>query len=186
MDQAYLDLFFDMLRQKGIAIERGLSDAEILAVEEKYHLHFPPDLKQLLQHALPVGSGFPDWRNGSEESIRFRLDGPLDGICFDIEYNRFWWPTWGPQPTQLADAFEVARKAIANVPTLIPVYGHRYIPSEPAISGNPVFSVVQTDIIYYGNDLPSYFKNDFGVPCPVWIDSAKQPRRIPFWSEIVS
>jgi len=47
----------------------------------------------------------------------------------------------------------------------IPVYSHRYLPSEPKATGNPVLSVHQTDIIYYGNDLASYFSRSMKVTC---------------------
>ncbi len=90
---------------------------------------------------------------------------------------------WGPQPQRLADALAVARAEVAKAPVLIPVYGHRYLPAGPELAGNPVFSVWQTDIIYYGYDLASYFHEDFQVPLPAW--AAKSPRRIRFWEELV-
>ncbi len=111
------------------------------------------------------------------------LDGPADGICFDIEYNDFWMQEWGLRPPELADCFKLARAQLAKVPTLIPVHGHRYIPSEPQCSGNPVFSVVQTDIIYYGSDLARYFYNEFEVPLPEW--AAKEERSIRFWDKLL-
>lgn len=43
-----------------------------------------------------------------------------------------------------------------------------------------MFSVMQTDIIYAGNDLADYFANDFGVARPPSARSA--PRHIEFWS----
>jgi hypothetical protein len=50
------------------------------------------------------------------------------------------------------------------VSKLIPIYGHRMMPDEPHLPGNPVFSVYQTDIIYYGYDLADYLRHEFHLP----------------------
>jgi hypothetical protein len=118
------------------------------------------------------------------------LDWPAEGICFDIEYANFWREDWGAKPADLSEAFAVARRKIAGVPKLIPIFSHRYLPADPPLAGNPVFSVVQTDIIHYGNDLASYFSNEFRsvlpdneIPVPEW--AAKIPRPIGFWDDFV-
>lgn len=59
-------------------------------------------------------------------------------------------------------ACAIAHQAIEQAPRLIPIAGHRYIPDAPAEAGNPIFSVYQTDIIYYGRDLFEYLENEFG------------------------
>ena len=53
-------------------------------------------------------------------------------------------------------AFAVAKRAMDAAPKLVPIAGHRFIPEAPHEEGNPVFSVHQTDIIYYGRDLAEY------------------------------
>lgn len=182
----------DALRQHGVVFAPGLTKAEIARAETTYGFHFPPDLCQFLQCALPVDtppppagvirhsrSRFPNWRKDSEDFIRERLSWPTEGICFDIEHNGVWRQSWGPRPDALQDALRVAREAIAAAPTLIPIYGHRYMPAEPHEAGNPVFSVYQTDIIYYGCDLAHYLAHEFGCACPTW--AATQPRPIEFW-----
>jgi hypothetical protein len=65
---------------------------------------------------------------------------------------------------------------------LVPVYVHRMMPDRPRASGNPIFSVHQTDIIYYGTDLRDDLIHEFlsdkeiGIwPIP---DSIRQ---IEFW-----
>jgi hypothetical protein len=42
------------MKARGIRFEPGLTDAEVLAAEEKYGFRFPPDLRIFLQVALPV------------------------------------------------------------------------------------------------------------------------------------
>jgi hypothetical protein len=53
------------------------------------------------------------------------------------------------------------------------------IPDEPNLAGNPVFSVHQTDIIYYGFDLADYLRHDFHIPGrEPWPENIRQIR---FW-----
>ena len=184
MDQADLDPLVSLLRGAGVALAEGLTDQEVARVEATYHFRFPPDLRALLQYVLPVAERFPNWRDESEESLRSRLDWPADGICFDIEHNVFWMTEWGPQPADPAAACAIARREIAKAPTLIPIYGHRYIPDELHLAGNPIFSVYQTDIIYYGRDLAHYFANEFAYPRPPWISPPTRPIR--FWDQLTT
>jgi hypothetical protein len=184
MDFAYLESVAATLRCRGVTVEPGLSGLEISAAEVLFGFAFPQDLRELLKFMLPVGDQFPDWRDGSENILRERLGWPADGHCFDVEHNGLWLSSWGPKPENLQDAFAVARRAVAAAPALIPVYSHRYIPAEPVDSGNPVYSVHQTDIIYYGEDLASYLNHEFQVPLPVW--AARRPRRIRFWADVIA
>jgi hypothetical protein len=150
-----------VLERAGVVFESGLSQAEIQKLEGQYGFVFPPDLKELLMFALPVSQGFLNWRHATNEEIGHILIWPYEGMCFDIEQNSFWLEEWGQQPASLDQAFSIARKAIEQAPTLIPIYGHRFIPDRPNEAGNPIFSVYQTDIIYYGCDLADYLENEF-------------------------
>jgi hypothetical protein len=197
LDLPYLERLIPGLRAIGIEVAPGLTDEEIVHAENKYGFQFPPDLRMLLQYAMPISDGFVNWRADDEDAIRDMLEWPLEGMCFDIEVNSFWMASWGEKPKYLSYAFRVAKQALRKAPKLIPVCGHRYIPDEPHLSGNPMFSVYQTDIIYYGYDLADYFFNEFWhpdrrideeaeeqfkVPRPVW--SAREPRPILFWSDV--
>jgi hypothetical protein len=157
----------------------GLTDSEIALAEENYGFRFPPDLREFLQTALPIGFPFPDWRLEDDVKIRELLHLPLDGVLFDVEKNDFWLPEWGPRPTQMEEAKAVAMEHLDEAPRLVPVYGHRMIPDRPHQAGNPVLSVHQTDIIYYGYDLDDYFRHEFSLP-------GRKPwplevREVPFW-----
>jgi hypothetical protein len=83
-------------------------------------------------------------------------------MLFDVERNAFWMPEWGDRPPEVAATKAVASEAVRGAPALVPIYGHRYLPAEPLETGNPVFSVHQTDVIYYGHDLASYFDAELG------------------------
>ncbi|PKO13455.1 MAG: hypothetical protein CVU39_18795 [Chloroflexi bacterium HGW-Chloroflexi-10] len=152
----------DFLERAGVIFSPGLSQDEIQQIQRTWRFRFPPDLKAFLMFALPVSKGFIDWRQLGREQIAALLVWPYEGICFDIENDNFWLEEWGPHPDLLEEAFEIARKAVEVAPTLIPVCGHRYMPETPYESGNPIFSVYQTDIIYYGRDLANYLENEFG------------------------
>jgi hypothetical protein len=204
MDPAYLELVVKLLRGRGpgrrepIRFEPGLTDAEVARTEETYGFRFPADLRALLQRVLPLQdppppypwnvsateetplrSHFPDWRHESEESLRERLDRPLEGILWHVRHGE-WRDWWGPQPSDLESAVETVRGLVAAAPRLIPIFGHRYLPSPPTDAGNPVFSVLETDIIYYGYDLADYLAAEFFLPRPD--SAANRPRVIPFWA----
>jgi len=193
MDKDYLDILHRKLQMWSVSFAPGLTDEEVSQIEARYGFRFPPDLRAFLQYALPISSSWVNWRDDAEEKIRSRLDWPAEGICFDIQHNDFWMDTFGPKPADLEEAFRIARQAVANAPRLIPILSHRYLPDEPNLAGNPVFSVYQTDIIHYGYDLASYFANEFRIdpeklpdhylPCPEW--AAKSPHPIRFWDQFL-
>jgi hypothetical protein len=179
-----------LLQNSGVALGAGLTDEEFARAEAVHRFRFPPDLRSLLACALPLNTAernapqFPDWRNPASPAILDQLTWPFEGIAFDIENNSFWWGAWGPRPAALSDAVAVAKAAVEAAPRLIPIYGHRYLPAEPEAAGNPVFSVHQTDIIYYGADLRRYVSCEFGG---LAYASANRdhPRRIRLWTELI-
>lgn len=164
-------------------VSPGLTDDEFGMIESEYGFRFPADLRAFLRVGLPIGEVFPDWRDGSREALAQRLRDPVEGVLFDVEVNAFWYHGWGSRPSDTAEAIGLARQQLATAPVLVPVYGHRYLPTEPPTEGNPVLSVVQTDIIYYGTDLADYLAAEFHAPRPT--PGASTPRRIRFWSDVV-
>jgi hypothetical protein len=155
---------------------------------------------------MPVGAGFVNWRDETAlQRVQEYQVAILQGIWNDIDPHqepyfalntaqewehvtptfspRLWSPTWGPVPQDKQTAYAVLGDQLARAPRLIPIWFHRCIPDRPQAAGNPVYSIVQTDIISYGNDLADYLYREFGVPRPVW--AAAVPREIPFWSELV-
>jgi hypothetical protein len=159
---------------------RGYTRSELDLVQARFGLRFPPDLVDLLRDRRPLdGWG---WLN-DEAGIRRALDHPLSGLLFDVGHG-LWWPEWGERPATAAERTEVVTAIVAGASPLIPLIGHRYIPAEPHEPGNPVFSVMQSDVIYYGTDLDDYFRNEFATH-----RSLRQPlsdfKFIAFWSDLV-
>ena len=159
----------------------GYSQGELDGAQERFGLTFPPDLVDLLlQRRIPGGW---DW-SGDDDRIMEMLALPLDGILWDVENAGLWWPEWGSRPPTENERAEIVGRIVAAAPKLIPLYGHRFIPEEPSERGNPIFSVHQSDIIYYGSDLTNYLIREFVNRRP----SAPMPdpiRRIRFWSDAV-
>lgn len=184
MQAQYISKLVVQLKARGVVFENGLSDAEVERAERRYDFVFPTDLRRLLQYALPVSSGFPDWRNFEDAALAERFGWAADGICFDIARSGFWLNEWGAKPGDADAACRLARGEIAKAPVLIPIYSHRFMPSEPETEGNPVLSVYQTDIIYYGYDLASYFAAEFGVQTPE--QAASEPRAVRFWDNFLA
>jgi hypothetical protein len=181
------------LKGNGISFDEAITDNEFSTLEKKFSLIFPPDLKDLLSIALPVTPYFPNWRtllDGSDSYIKESITHPEEGILFDIEVNNFWYSAWGEKPKEISDALELAKKELKKVPKLVRVFGHRYIPSEPLEKGNPIFSISQTDIVYYGHDLESYFHNEFNPGYDKLTGGYKlnidrqKIKKIPFWSDL--
>ena len=180
----YLDSVRSALREHDAHIKKGLSEAEVEAIEDEFGFRFPPDLRFLLQAFLPQGKEFPDWRSSDRQALHERLDWPADGIAFDVVEADFWDADWGERPRDDEAAAAIARRVVSLAPRLIPIYSHRYIPSEPYGDGNPVLSVYQTDIVCYGADLAEYFGTEFAARMPYW--SAPSRRPIRFWDRLVS
>lgn len=179
---SWLDTAIEHLRSHRIVFEPGLTDDEIARVQKVHGFQFPPDIRQFLQAALPVNGGFPNWRSESDNELRYRyLDKPGRGLLFDVEHNDFWSKDWGPRPAVLATALTEAGNHIGQVPRLIPVRSHHYLPSSPSAEGNPVFSVRQTAISCMAVDLPSYLTGLFGAN--EHAARLSSHRVIPFWTE---
>lgn len=109
------------------------------------------------------------------------------GIHFDVLNADFWPRSWPPRPDSPAESRQIVAERLAEAPALIPIYSHRAIPNEPLEAGNPVYSIWQTDMIVYGNDLADYLWHEFDVPSWTANWSAEGPpeRTIRFWSEML-
>lgn len=179
------------LKAKKVKFEHGLSDQEIQEIELKFDIRFPPDLRDFLQTELPISDNFVNWRLGlhskdEEAYIRQRIDWSFGSMVFDIEHNAFWMEEWGEKSDNINKNIMVAEIYYETYPKMIPIFSHRYIPSGPYETGNPVFSIYQTDIIYYGYDLAHYFAHEFRFELSDKFPTIDEPRYIEFWGDIQS
>jgi hypothetical protein len=157
----------------------GYTQTELDKAQRRFGLTFPPDLIALLRRKRPVEGH--DWTD--DRAIRRALDRPFNGLLTAVEGGRLWLPEWGTLPSSARGREQVLREVVSRAPKLIPLIGHRYLPEQPHEAGNPVFSIVGTDAIYYGANLKDYFEREFtGWHRRPW---PAQIKYIPFWSDLV-
>jgi len=188
-----------LLLKSVCAIEPGLTDAEFDEIEQEFGFRFADDHRAFLTVGLPVNTRpeprepgvfyahsepWPDWRRADRDQLRAALNWPIEGVLFDVEHNAFWHESWGLRPQDIASALATATRMLAQVPPMVPVYGHRYLPAGRGLFGHPVLSMWQTDIIYYGLNLADYIDREFGHRGPgeePWEPQAS----VEFWRDLV-
>jgi hypothetical protein len=163
--EEYIDKVLAGLISQGYTYQNGLKEKEIMDIEKYYNISFNIDHKNYLMHYVFIGEHFYNWRDDSRENIiriKQMLEWPLDGILFDIENNVYWPDEIKEKPNGIEKQKEIFTEYYKNnIPKLIPIFGHRYMCSEPKETGVPVYSVYQTDIIYYGYNILDYFNHEF-------------------------
>jgi len=145
----------------------------------------PADLVYLAQHTHDPDGLAMRWLKGPAAIREFEA-WVRHGLRFDIEHSALWLADWGPRPDDLADRLERFEAEFESWPKLLPLTGHRATPARPIEAGNPVFSIMQSDIIYYGAtladwmalDLTSGDNGDFAR-----LDAVDNFRHIPIWSD---
>jgi len=184
-----LEYLYDNLEKAGVEFSEGLNDIEIIQIEEYHLFKFPPDYKDFLMGKMPITKGFYNWRDYKSTAIKEAFEWPLIGILFDIENNAFWADGWGEKPNSKDEREKVAKEQLQSFPKLIPIKGHRYIPCFPNEINNPVYSVYQTDIIYYGTNLENYLANEFSYyfrgPNQEYQIEQNEIKIIPKWHELI-
>ena len=176
------DRLLSLLQASSAVLTGGLTTDEFDDIETRYGISFGPDHRELLSLAVPTGNGWVDWRHDDETGVRGRLEWPLDGVLYDVQNNAFWPSSWGQRPSDEVDAQALARRHMEQVPKLLPVYVHRYLPAGPCEPRLPVFSVYQTDTTYYGRDLEDYLVSEFSSPTRGPVEG--RPKYAYFWSEL--
>jgi len=170
------------LRAGGVRLDPGLSDEEVSRLQDRLAFAFGPEHREFIQSALPVGESWPNWRHDSGEDLQGRLAWPVESVLFDVRNNGFWPASWGDRPDLKEDREREARAHLADVPKLVPVFSHRYLTSDPQSKPSPVFSVYQSDVIFYGDDLLDYVAHEFRVPPRHPSDRT----HVPFWSDLAN
>ncbi|WP_157740213.1 hypothetical protein [Micromonospora auratinigra] len=178
-------------RSPDCAAEPGLSDEEIDRAEETFALRFPPLWRRVLTliHPRPryvapnpgltgTGPTCPDWRLRDVATTREMVEAPVEGLLLDVEESAFWWHAWGAAPSALADRLAVARRELARVPRLTPLWGHQYVADT---DDSPVFSIVQADLWVPAATLGAMVEDPSGDDGSV---AHRRAGRVPFWSDL--
>jgi hypothetical protein len=190
----------------------GFSDAEIDSFEQTWNLRFPADYRLFLRllgapNRSMVTAGyrgrdmvqgecpsFYHW-GADVEAIQYAMASPLEGLLFDVENNVLWLDSWGVRPNDVEGRRQRLSELIQGAPPLIPIIGHRYLVGTPVKAGNPVLSVHQSDIIFYGSDLRKFLITELSDLLEINHEEAYQKAveeitetsytNIPFWGEIM-
>lgn len=175
----------ELLKEKGVIFEDGLTINEIAQIEKIYDILLPTSLREFLMMALPVSKGFYNWRNKEQENverIKDTINQPQKYIM-EMPEEVYWCEDWGEEPED-EDIFKMeVKKRLGVSPKLIPVFAHRYIPM--IFNENPpIISVHGADVIYMGKDLNDYFMVEYGIKKQTNI-SFNSIESIPFWSDLM-
>jgi hypothetical protein len=126
---------------------------------------------------------FPNWHHDPKAIIKEREEFLADKFAFDITENEYWHPSLGDRLADLNEAAAVALAVIDRLAPLVPIFGHRFMPSSPRSEGNPRYSMHgPSDTIYYGYDIVDYLFNEFGVELPV--PRAQESKPVPRWDAL--
>jgi hypothetical protein len=162
---------------------QGLSDTDIASIEAQLGFRVPDDFAFLFKNLQDPGRVLFPWSEFDKRKYDELIAWVQRGVEFDIEHDSLWLERWGEKPRSLPKALDIARKDFETWPKLLPICRHRFLPAEPCRSGNPVFSIWQTDVIYYGSDLGHYLLNEF-VDRDHALHTSPEVRRIDVWSDL--
>jgi hypothetical protein len=199
----------DWCFQQGTRWSGGLSEADVEEIEQRLAIRFPPDYRLFLRRLhcpdrpmvragydddgrmkLEPWWGITNWRM-EQNPICSMYDWVVDGFVFDVEKGGLWRPEWGTRPEDENARRKRVVDAIAAAPRLIPIGEHTCLVAEPCRAGNPVLSIIQSDIVAYGADLRRALIMLFGgsvgrdflrSPIERGVDAA---RAVPFWGKFV-
>lgn len=160
----------------------GLTEAEIDALETKWRIRFPSDyrlflkilhcidkpitiatydgdIKQIVPHESIL---FHNWQKDTN-TLENAYQQIIDDISYDVLHNNIWMPGWGRKPITKFGQRQQIEALIANAPKLIPVYGHRFLLTEPYAGefANPVLSIYHADATIYTANLYQFLCKDF-------------------------
>lgn len=185
-DETAAKLTLEGLAQQGFEIGPRLTAGQLEAIEQTLGAKLPPELRLLLQSGVPGSKEnpaiFPDWGGNPQALIQEFRQGVELAFTTAIENNDYWLNAFGEKPSSIEEAKQQALQIIHKWPPLVRIHGHRYMPTQPAAAGNPIFSVWEAgDTIYYGYDFVDYLQKEFSISLP--LPHANTPVEVPFWDE---
>lgn len=168
--------------------ENGLTNAQLAAFEQVVGAQLPFELGLLLVMGVPDGDRWWRWDENPAAEWHRWLDQLHGGVLFDVEHNGLWLHSWGAPPASVEERLSTVQSMLDAAPPLVPVRGHRCMPVVPVVPGDeprsiPVYSIVQTDIVIYGDDLAGWFHKQFDLALPLWEHAGEAD--VPFWSPLI-
>ena len=106
--------------------------------------------RQLLLWLSPVNNSFHHtWNRSPLRSLTL----PSKCNWWISFWHRKWFPwlnSWEIRPESSEKPKEKIIVLVSKVPKMIQIIGHRLLLGEPCKSGNPILSIMQSDLIIYG------------------------------------
>lgn len=175
------EICIDLFRRVDLPLGPPMTASQLDQIEADYGFTFDVDHRELLSLATPLADGWVDWRSTPPPCIAAMLAWPTEGVLWDAHHNDFWPRAWGRRPKRVDDLEAAVLSHLAAAPKLVPIFGHRFMAAGPSHGSAPVFSVYQTDVVYYGENLPDYVAHEFQIPARF---KTGVHRDIPFWSRL--
>ena len=152
------------LEKAGIAVEPGMTAAQLDRAEAVFGFRFPREIRAFLSFAVPVEKGFFDYRDVSEENQKkFRefQNWMEDQFRFDLENNREDMLELLAEPLGNPGAFDGAvMNYFHSSVKLIPFYIHRCF--FDGMDDMPIVSFMQpVDSIFYASSFRDYLEVEF-------------------------
>lgn len=182
-DRPTADTLRQLLDAGGVTYGPGLEPAELRAAEAAYGFTFAPEHRLLLTAALPLGPGWPDWRDGGPAALRMQLGLPAEGIVFDVENADVWPASWGAKPAQRKHALKSARWHLAKAPRLVPVHGNCYLPGIADAWPLPVLAVRRSAVEVRGTSVTDFLRREFVATSTAGSGDAAH---VEFWSDLIA
>ncbi|OLP02502.1 hypothetical protein BVU76_09930 [Mycolicibacterium porcinum] len=154
-------------------IEPGLTEVELDALESRFSLRLTPDHRDFLSAGLPVGSGWPDWRNADEVTLRMHIGRPVRELLHAVREGRLWHVDWGHNPGGDA-ALKLASVKLAAHPRVVPVYGVAFLRQGPD-SAPTVWAVQDNTVTAVSADLVGLARLLAGSEAEPSVPSAARP-----------
>lgn len=95
----------ELLKKKGVIVDKGLSDAEIGQIEQLYKIRVPQILQDLWKEGLPISKSFYNWRDFTPRNIgkiKSAMDKPFNDIS-ELAGEANWNGDWGEMPASSGD-----------------------------------------------------------------------------------
>jgi len=163
-------VMIERLKTVGVEFSVGLTKDEISQIESTFGFRFPKEIAEFFSCAVPIGDGFFNYRDFSEENIRAFDDfqkNIKDMFLFDVENNtELICEMMDRSECDISNKEALATSVLSwfeRSPRLIPFFSHRCFFA--GMDGMPIVSFIQgVDTVFYGSDFENYLEHEFISP----------------------
>ncbi len=179
----------EKMKKRNIKFEKGLSKEEIEKAENVFNIKFPTEIKAFLSYGMPLGEGFYNWRDFSQENIdkvksfQKRIE---EAFLFDFENNDLSdeFKDKFPDAESETELRNKIMEYLHSSPKLVPFYHHRCF--FDGMDNMPIISFWQpTDSVFYGKNFEDYLKIEFLNESRQAADVSENLQKIGIWKDLI-